>query len=67
MNNIKYIQDIILTLEPRDRQLFCYIYDIHTLDKKNSYRRVSELMCCSVEMVRQDLNRIKKKIISQIK
>ena len=67
VNNMKYIQDIILTLEPRDRQLFCYIYDIHTLDKKNNYRRASELMCCSVEMVRQDLNRIKKHIISKIK
>lgn len=67
VNNIKYIQDIILTLEPRDRQLFCYMYDIHTLNKKNTYRIVGELMCCSAETVRQDLNRIKKHLISKIK
>lgn len=66
VNNIKYIQDIILTLEPRDRKLFCYMYDIHTLNKKNTYRIVGELMCCSAETVRQDLDRIKKYIKSQI-
>ena len=65
-NHMQSIQDIIFTLEPRDRQLFYYVYDIHQLDKKNNYRKASELMCCSVEMVRQDLDRIKKTIISKV-
>lgn len=64
---IDTIINIVNDFDPKDKLLFYYLYDVHTLAQIRTNSHVAKLMCCSNEIIRININRIKKEIGFQLK
>tara|TARA_Y200000002_G_scaffold24269_2_gene18339 strand:+ start:6502 stop:7200 length:699 start_codon:yes stop_codon:yes gene_type:complete len=62
----EYLNEILGVLDPMDKRIFLYRFDIHTLEKRYPLRKIALLMGLSYESIKISLNRSRNIIKSQI-
>ena len=56
------LNEIMYDLEPEERRLFNYYYDIETMNKKNTMSEIAQLMCYSKQTCQQKMKHLKNKM-----
>lgn len=58
----KILNEIMYDLEPEERRLFNYYYDIETMSKKHTISEITQLMCYSKATCQTKITKLKEKI-----
>jgi RNA polymerase sigma factor (sigma-70 family) len=62
-NNEEILNEVLLKISNFDKRIFLLRYDVYSLKKKNSIKKIGELMCVSHETIRKSIKKTKKKIL----